>query len=143
VQREPEQAEVPPDADGAGSELAPRVVIDRRPVFEVQAGARASRLLLEGTVSQLIPSPNSHVAAKCVGGSHAVIVPPALPSSWYRPPRRRSPVTGRNQRGMRSAVVTASHRSSMEVGYQRTAFATRTGWSSRSSVHTLRSTAPM
>ena len=64
------------------------------------------------TSIHVVASPNSQVAAKRWGGSHSVIVPPALPSSWYRPPRRRSPVTGRNQRGIRSGLVQASHSSS-------------------------------
>jgi hypothetical protein len=33
------------------------------------------------------------------------MVPPALPSSWYRPPSFGSPLTGRNQRAMRSGLV--------------------------------------
>ena len=33
-------------------------------------------------LTQLVPPPNSHVTASARGGSQAVIVPPALPSSW-------------------------------------------------------------
>src|SRR3954452_14145132 len=63
--------------------------------------------------------PDSQVAAKERGGSQRSIVPLALPCTWKRPPGRRSPLTGRNQRGMRSALVQASQTSSTGASYGR------------------------
>ena len=55
-------------------------------------------------LTQLTPPPNSQVAAIFRCGSHSVMVPPALPSTWNRPPSFRSPATGANQRGRRSLI---------------------------------------
>ena len=49
-----------------------------------------------------------------IGGVQAVMVPPAFPLSWYF---RLTEILlyGKNQRGMRSLLVKASHRSSTPV----------------------------
>src|SRR5262245_32076134 len=65
--------------------------------------------------TQLTPPPNSHVSENDFGGSQAVIVPPALPLTWYLPPSLTSPSTGANQPGRRSLFVSASQRSSIVV----------------------------
>ena len=76
--------------------------------------------------------PNSHVTANARGWSQDSTVPPALPTTWYVPPSASSPVTGRNQRGIRSGLVRQSHRSARSVGYARRATATRVVAPSRS-----------
>jgi hypothetical protein len=70
------------------------------------------------TIAGSAPMPQVTVypAEPSLGGSHRRISPPAFPSNWNVPPSRRSPLTGRNQRGMRSAEVTASHKSSIGAG---------------------------
>src|SRR5918995_5060116 len=50
---------------------------------------------------------------------------------------------GRNQRGMRSRLVMASHTSSTVVSYVRSATTAWAGWPSRSHARTSRRTAPM
>ena len=60
-----------------------------------------------------MPPPNSQVTPNELGASHDSTLPLALPSRAYSPPSRRSPLTGRNQRGMRSTEVNASHTSSI------------------------------
>src|SRR3954452_803178 len=108
VQREAQERELPAHPNGPWPIGRPMVVVaDDVPEPELGAildGARS-------TVTRLTSPPNSHVTASRRGGRHSVISPPALPSSWKRPPRRRSPATGRNQRGIRSGFVHTSQTS--------------------------------
>lgn len=93
-------------------------VVDRANVRQRQPRYRVS-LRGKAYLDPADRTANPYVAARNRGGSQSVIVPPALPSNWYRPPSFRSPLTGRNQRGGRSGLVTASHRSSTVVSYVR------------------------
>ncbi len=112
---ESQQREIPAEPDRAGPYCAQRS-------SSTCATCSSSKRVCSGpsgvsrSAIQLTSPPNSHVAANERGGSQASIVPPALPCSWYLPPSFSSPLTGRNQRGIRSGSVQASHRSSSEVG---------------------------
>ena len=77
---EPEQAEIPADAGGAGTELGPEVVVGVLGVPQLEPGARR-RPRLSSTVSQLVAPMNSQVTANSRGGSQVWISPPALPST--------------------------------------------------------------
>ena len=93
-----------PIADRAGTELRP-VVVDRRGVRELEPGAVGAprRSGAPRSSSRHRRTPRWH------GTASAARTPRRCrrrcPSSWYRPPSRRSPVTGKNHRGIRSAFV--------------------------------------
>ncbi len=70
----------------------------------VQPQQRAAVGLVEGDLDPADLAANSQVIVSAVGGSQSRISPPALLSTWNRPPSRRSPETGASQRGTRSGV---------------------------------------
>ena len=84
--------------------------------------------------------PCSHVASTLCGASQRSIVPDALPSNEKRPPGRRSPEIGRNQREIRSGSVHASHTSSGGVSYTRAIVIVRASPASSVRLPTRRST---
>lgn len=105
----------PNRCDGSRTVRFPVVAFGVSDVREFEARVPA-RFGDDRDLDPTLATADSQVAEKDFGGSHVRTSPPALPSSWYRPPTRSSPLIGRNQRGIRSGSVQASQRSSRRWG---------------------------
>src|SRR5690606_31259833 len=142
VQGQPGEGAGPADAGRSRPVLGPHVVVDVGDVFQGETGLAVAFF----GDADLDPR---HLSAELPGGGETVrrvaLFDGARGVAFQAvvAPGRRSPLMGRNQRGIRSGFVTASHRSAASVGYTRLAVSTLASPDSNVRVPTVRVTSEM